>query len=102
VEPDCLDAGPGGADVQILPTPVGARVSFRFPASRRVGPLTLVVTPTEQRAPFELGDLHCRDVLDPQRPLRPDLLACIDDIVAISPAPPGVPPATPTAAMAST
>src|SRR5262245_46658755 len=84
VEPDCLDAGPGGADVQTLPTPDGTRVSFRVPESRRVGPLTVVVTATEQRAPFELNDRSCRTVLDADAPIRPDLLACIDDIVAIS------------------
>ncbi len=85
VEPDCIDAGPGGADLQLMQTPQGARVSFRFPKSRRVGPLTLVVTGSDKHAPFELTNHRCRDALDLGR--RPDVLACIDEIVAISPSP---------------
>jgi hypothetical protein len=100
VEPQCLDPGPGGADVQLLPTPDGARVSFRFPSSRRVGPLTLVVTDTEQRAPFELEQQRCRDVLDPDRGQRLDLLACIDEIVSTGSGSPGTPVPTPAAATA--
>lgn len=99
VEPDCIDAGPGGADVQLMPTPDGARVSLRVPASERVGPLTLIVTATDKRAPFELEGRRCREALIEPSSIRPDLLACIDEIVAISsgtPSPPPTPASAPT------
>jgi hypothetical protein len=91
-EPDCVDPGPGGADVQLLQTPDGARVSFRFPDSERVGPLTVVVTATRQRAPGELIGATCRAALIDETPLRPDLLACIDEFVSIMPGGGGPPP----------
>jgi len=89
-EPDCIDAGPAGADAQLLATADGHRLNFRVPDSKLSGPLTLVVTAANEPAPKEFEKLRCRDVLEPEAAPRPDILACVDELLALDPAVPRV------------